>query len=227
MNRERVPEGPHPDTRSMLDVHAMFRQEFLLIPGLIVGVPPGDQQRTEVVADHIQFMCTILHAHHTLEDEFLWPKLKNRGAEEVVELALLMEGHHSEIARIIEQLNNELRAWRGSAGSLHGLAFPQTVEALLTALLDHMSLEESRALPAVQRYVTADEWQRMAEAGTRHVSQEELALAVGMITCAKLKSAAPMPLSPFEQQSLEVFLPYAQRVHGRDGHIGVKLWQDR
>ncbi|CAB3762252.1 hemerythrin domain-containing protein [Paraburkholderia solisilvae] len=227
MSREKIPDGPLADSRSMLDVHAMFKAEFLLVPALIAGVPPGDQQRTDVVADHVQFMCAILHAHHTLEDECLWPKLTNRGAEEVVRISHLMEGHHADIARILDQLNNELRAWRGSAGSLHGPALLQTVKQLLPALLEHMSAEESQALPVIEKHVTADEWQQMAEAGTRHVSQEEFVLAVGMITCAKLESSAHMPLSPFEQQSLQVLVPYAERVHGRDNHVGIKHWLDR
>jgi hemerythrin-like domain-containing protein len=227
MSRERIPEGPLADSRGMLEVHAMFRWEFHLLPALIAGVAPGDQKRTDVVADHVQFMCTILHAHHTLEDEFLWPRLKNRGAEEVVETSLLMESHHSDIARILDQLNNELHAWRNSGGSLRGADLLQTVKQLLPALFDHMSLEESRALPVIEKHITASEWQQMAEAGAGHVSEEERALAVGMITCAKLESSAQTPLSPFEQQSLQVFVPYAERVHGRDSHVGIKLWLDR
>ncbi|HEY3597603.1 MAG TPA: hemerythrin domain-containing protein [Paraburkholderia sp.] len=211
----------------MLDVHATFRREFLPVPALIAGVPPDDQERTDIVADHIQFLCAILHEHHTVEDEFLWPKLKNRGAEEVVGISLLMEGHHSGMARILDQMNSELRAWRGSAGSQHGPALVQTTNQLLPALLDHMSLEESGALPVIERHVTADEWQQMAEAGRKHFSQEELALAIGMITSTRLESAAQMPLSPFEQQSLQVFLRYAERVHGPDSHIGIKRWQER
>src|ERR1700710_3114974 len=103
MTREKIPEGPYADTRRMLEVHAMFRREFAPVPALIAGVPPDDQERTDVVADHIQFLCTVLHEHHTLEDEFLWPKLKNRGAEEVAAISLLMESQHAGMARVLEQ----------------------------------------------------------------------------------------------------------------------------
>jgi hemerythrin-like domain-containing protein len=227
MSRERIPEGPLADTRKMFEVHAMFRQQFRPVPALIAGVAPNDRERTDVVADHIQFLCAFLHEHHTLEDEFLWPRLKNRGTEEVTEISVLMEDHHASMARILDQVDDELRAWRGSAGAQHGSALAQTIGQLLPALLDHMSLEESRALPVIERHISADEWERMAEAGRGHFSQEDLILAIGMITCAKLESPPEIPLSPFEQQALEAYMPYAERVHGPDIHIDIKRSLER
>lgn len=215
---EDTPEGLRADTSGMLRVHAMFRREFGLLPALISGVPPGDRERTAVVADHIEFMCTLLHAHHTLEDEFLWPKLKSRGAEEEVAISLVMETQHSDMAQIIDQLNEQLPEWRRSAGT-HALL--QTAERLLPALLEHISVEESRALPMVEKHVTAAEWQRMAEVGCGHVPPENLPLVVGMMTYAGLESAAQTPLSYFERFALRAFVFYSERVHGPDSH-GIK-----
>src|SRR6202000_2020677 len=100
------------DTSGMRRVHAMFRREFLLLPALIAGVSPGDWERTNVGADHVQLLCTILHAHHTMEDEYLWPRLKSRGAEEEAVTSLRMETQHAAMARIIDQLNEQLPTWR-------------------------------------------------------------------------------------------------------------------
>lgn len=220
---EDIPEELRADTRGMLRVHAMFRREFPLLPALIVGVSPGDRKRTNVVADHIRFMCTILHAHHTVEDEFLWPNLKSRGGDEEVGVSLLMETQHSRMAKIIDQLNEQLHTWRHSAGTQDGQALLQATERLISSLLDHMSVEESRALPAVEKHVTAEEWQRMAEVGRTHVPPEDFALVIGMITYAGLKSAVQTPLSDFERQSLDAFASYAGRVHGSDSD-GIKRW---
>src|ERR1700755_264843 len=153
MSRERIPEGPFADTRRMLEVHAMFRQQFDAVPPLIASVKSNDRERTDVVADHIQFLCAFLHEHHTLEDKFLWPRLKNRGTEEVAEITLLMEDHHSSLARILDQVDDQLRAWRSSAASQHASVLAQSIGQLLPALSDHMSLEESRALPAIERHI--------------------------------------------------------------------------
>jgi hemerythrin-like domain-containing protein len=219
MSRERIPDGPYADTAKMLEVHAMFRQQFLPVPALIAGVAPNDEARMGVVADHIQFLCSFLHEHHSLEDKFLWPRLKNRGAEEVGEISLLMEEHHAGMARILDQLDDDLQAWRGSAGSQHGSALAHTIEQLLPALLDHMSLEESRALPAIEKHITADEWDRMADAGREHFSQDDLMLALGMISRAKLERFPDAPMSPIEEQTLQIYVSYAERVHGPDSGI--------
>ncbi|WP_083615355.1 hemerythrin domain-containing protein [Paraburkholderia sp. SOS3] len=214
MSRETTPEGPYADTRTMLDVHAMFRREFRRAPALVDGVLPDDRPRTDVVAGHIHFLCAILHAHHTLEDEFLWPRLKDRGSAETAEISLLMENHHSDIATIVARINDELQSWRSGAGSQHRSALSQAIRQLIPALLDHMSLEESRAFPAIEQHVTAAEWERMHEAARSHFSQDDLLLAKGMITCAKLESAPEASVSPFEQQALQMYVPYAERVHG-------------
>lgn len=218
-----IPEELRADTRGMLKVHAMFRREFGLLPALISGVSPGDQERTTLVADHIEFMCSILHAHHTLEDEFLWPRLRDRGADEGVAISLVMETQHSDMAQIIDQLNEQLPRWRHSAGTQHGQALRQAAERLFPALLSHMSVEESRALPMVEKHVTAAEWQRMAEVGRSHVPPEDFPLVVGMMTYAALESAAQMPLSDFERFSLRAFVFYSERVHGSDSG-DIKRW---
>ena len=227
MSRERIPEGPFADTRRMLEVHAMFRQQFDPVPALIASVTPNDRERTDVVADHIQFLCAFLHEHHTLEDKFLWPRLKNRGTQEVADISLLMEDHHSTLAQILDEVDGQLRAWRRSATSQHGSVLAQSIRQLLPALFDHMSLEESKALPVIEQHVSADEWERMAEAGREHFSQEDLIVAVGMITCAKLESPPEMPLSPFEQQALQAYMSYAERIHGPDIHIAIKRSLER
>jgi hemerythrin-like domain-containing protein len=219
MSKERIPDGPYADTAKMFEVHAMFKQQFLPVPALIASVAPNDPARMDVVADHIQFLCAFLHEHHSLEDKFLWPRLTNRGAKEVGEISLQMEDQHAGMARILDQLDDDLQAWRSSAGSQHGSALAQTIAELLPALLDHMSLEESRALPVIERHITADEWDRMAEAGREHFSQDDLMLAVGMISRAKLESSPDTPLSPFEEQTLQIYASYAGRVHGPDSDI--------
>ena len=222
MSREPIPEGPFADTRKMLEVHAMFRQQFLSVPALIAGVAPNDRERTDVVADHIRFMCVILHEHHSVEDKFLWPWLKNRGTDDVAEIAVLMEDQHSDMTHILDRVDDQLRGWRDSVGSQQGPALAQTMEQLLPVLMDHMSLEESRALPVIEKHISAAEWERVGEAGRGHFSLEDLMLALGMIACAKLESAPDTLLIPFEQQGLKAYLSYAERVYGPDKHAEIK-----
>jgi len=56
------------DPFEMALVHSGFRRELHNATGLVRGVNPGDRKRAEVVADHIDFVMTAIHFHHTAED---------------------------------------------------------------------------------------------------------------------------------------------------------------
>jgi hypothetical protein len=53
---------PMADSRDMIVVHDMFRREFNAIPGLVSGVPERDPAKTAIIADHVTFMVSFLHA---------------------------------------------------------------------------------------------------------------------------------------------------------------------
>jgi len=57
--------SPYADTRDMYTVHAMFRREFALLPGLVRSVPPKDADRAQVVAGHIELVNLMLHRSST------------------------------------------------------------------------------------------------------------------------------------------------------------------
>ena len=67
-----------PDTRDMVVVHTGFRRELRLMPELVHAVADGDFERTEVVGAHLELWLTLLHGHHTREDDYLWPLLHER-----------------------------------------------------------------------------------------------------------------------------------------------------
>jgi hypothetical protein len=62
---------PHADARDMFVVHAMFRREFGLMPGLVRAVAAGDSARAALVADHVALMSEGPAAHHQGEDDHL------------------------------------------------------------------------------------------------------------------------------------------------------------
>jgi hypothetical protein len=109
--------GPYADTRDMYMVHTMLRREFALLPALVRDVTAGDEERTQIVADHIEFLGTILHAHHHSEDVYLWPKLLDRGSEEIVPIVHLMEGQHTSIEKINAEVTAATGSWGGSSAA--------------------------------------------------------------------------------------------------------------
>jgi hypothetical protein len=54
--------------RSMIMLHSALRRKFRLLLALVRGVPDADTGRAQIVAEHIDFLTTILHAHHHGED---------------------------------------------------------------------------------------------------------------------------------------------------------------
>src|SRR3979411_1966883 len=76
------PEAPA-DTRDMYMVHTAFRREFAALPALVRGVGAEDTGRVTVVADHASLMLGMLEGHHRAEDIHLWPRLLERGGEEI------------------------------------------------------------------------------------------------------------------------------------------------
>jgi len=67
--------SPYADTSEMYLVHAVFRREFALLPGLVRAVAAGDVERAGIVADHAELLTVLLHEHHSAEDAMLWPRL--------------------------------------------------------------------------------------------------------------------------------------------------------
>src|SRR6185369_172960 len=83
-----------PDVQEMVVIHRVFRRELTVIPRLVRSVPDGDAQRVRVVAEHAAFVLDFLHAHHSGEDELLWPLLLQRAAPSATLVRTMQEQHH-------------------------------------------------------------------------------------------------------------------------------------
>jgi hemerythrin-like domain-containing protein len=131
------------DIRGMLVVHDSIRRQFGQAPARVRGVPPGDSDRADVVADHIVLLGDLLHHHHAGEDRLLWPVLQPRVATEVAGTVERMETQHEGIAdaqRTVTAAGRMLshaplvprllvprlapRVYAGYARRLHGTATP-------------------------------------------------------------------------------------------------------
>ena len=64
---------PHFHRSEMLIAHDAFRREFALMPGLVRGVVAGDRDRAQIIGDHIPGATSVVHIHHVLEDDNVWP----------------------------------------------------------------------------------------------------------------------------------------------------------
>jgi hypothetical protein len=70
--------APHSTITGLAEVGYLVGREFKAIPGLVTEVPEGDVAQVAIVADHVAWMVTFLHAHHEGEDLLVWPRLLER-----------------------------------------------------------------------------------------------------------------------------------------------------
>jgi Hemerythrin HHE cation binding domain len=98
------------DPFEMALVHSGFRRELHNAAGLVGGVSAGDSRRAAVVYEHIDFMMTAVHFHHSAEDRVVWPRLFARAPGRAAELTR-MEDAHRTIDDACERVRATAVAW--------------------------------------------------------------------------------------------------------------------
>ncbi|MGY4767164.1 hemerythrin domain-containing protein [Kribbella sp. CWNU-51] len=169
------------DTRDMNCVHTFLRREFRLAPGVVRAVDEGDTGRARIICDHLEFLTTFLHHHHTGEDRLLWPKLLARVPDELAPIVHLMEAQHERVDELLREIQRVREQWRSSAGQADRDALAQLLDELNVSLVEHLEAEEERLLPIAARTVTEAEWHELGEAGVKALRKPDLPLVLGMI----------------------------------------------
>jgi hemerythrin-like domain-containing protein len=209
------------DTRDMLVVHEAFRREFRQALELVRGVSSGDQARARQVADHVMLLLQFLQLHHTGEDRLLWPKLLDRLPADVAPTVELMERQHETIHRLIEETTATAQRWRSSADSVERDRLADSLDRLVTEMVEHLGAEEKQVLPLASRCLTQAEWDQLGEEGLGTLPKSQLPLAFGML----MKDADPevirgilahVPLVPrvlLPRIAPRVYARYTRRLH--------------
>ncbi|MGC4109205.1 MAG: hemerythrin domain-containing protein [Nocardioides sp.] len=169
-----------PDVNEMRVIHRVFRRELGALPDLVRRVPAGDVDRAAVVAQHATFVLTGLHIHHSGEDENLWPLLLARAAPSAA-LVETMQEQHERVHECVDRSQELLVTWRAGAGRESGEAFATSLEALCSALFEHLDQEERDILPLAAQHVSVEEWGRLGEHGRDSMSKSELPIMFGAI----------------------------------------------
>ncbi|HEY4024687.1 MAG TPA: hemerythrin domain-containing protein [Pseudonocardiaceae bacterium] len=152
-----------PDTREMVAVHRAFRREFRQGADLVQQAPAGDLRRATQIADHLELVVSVLHHHHSAEDEHVWPLLLKRAAMRAA-LVHRMETQHEDMAQHLEKVQMLLAQWRSTAASSVATELSSTLRQLNKALVEHLDDEESSILPIVEECMTVAEWAKVGEA---------------------------------------------------------------
>jgi hypothetical protein len=147
MRSGRRPAG-RVDFTFMYAAHDAFRRD---LRRLASAAEAGRAADPAVQAGWATF-ASQLHVHHTAEDSWLWPALRER-ATRPAEAAVLdaMDAEHARIDPMLDGIEGSLAA-RARAGLAENAA------ALTAALTAHMEHEEDQALPLVEAYLGPEGW---------------------------------------------------------------------
>jgi hypothetical protein len=118
--------------------------------------------RMEARSDGWDLFETLLHVHHTVEDDALWPVVREAVGGRAEDLALLdtMAAEHAELGPLLEAIDDEL-AQGGSA--------PEARTELATKLREHLRHEEEAALPLIDATLTEEQWMTFGITATQRV----------------------------------------------------------
>lgn len=210
------------DGREMLTAHDMFRREFGLMPGVVRGVPAGDQERTQVIADRVTSVNDVLYTHHHSEDTHVWPALLQRGSDDVALVVELMEGQHVQIEELSAEAAAALAGWRETATAEARDALADVLDRLVPTLRDHMRLEEERAVPLMEKYITMEEWGRMLQDTAGDIDPQMLVRDFGMmmyegypdIIDGAIASMPPEVQPVIRDAAVQAYAAYAESVYG-------------
>lgn len=159
------------DLSGFLAAHAMFREEFGLLAA--VANTPLDAARAAATEGHADLVLKLLHVHHTVEDDHMWPLLRERAPAAAADLDRL-EAQHERLDALIAAATDRARSMAARAGVL---------TELHEALGEHLNDEERLAVPLLRRHLTPAEGAHAGEHAIAAMSGTERARMLGFVAC--------------------------------------------
>ena len=155
-----VADGPH-DQSGMYVMHHAFRRDLARFESAVRNTPVGDADTWRALATRWAAFTDVLHHHHTIEDEAIWPlvieRAEERGDAEDVETLEAMEAEHDTIDPGLAACTEGFAAMIEHPCADHRNALEIRLAAAHELLLEHLAHEEGHALPMLQRTLSAEE----------------------------------------------------------------------
>lgn len=153
-------EGPHDQTGMYLMHHAL-RRDFARFAAAVENTPVSEQVVWAALERRWLALADVLHHHHCVEDDELWPLLRQHavraGADADLEVLAVMEAEHERIDPALTAVREAFAAMSSHPCTDHRNALEIRLNAANEALLEHLAHEEGQALPMLQRTLTVEE----------------------------------------------------------------------
>jgi iron-sulfur cluster repair protein YtfE (RIC family) len=146
------------DTRMMGIVHDALRRDLSRATAALASTPPPPDQRRVAIAAHVRWMMNFLHAHHSGEDQGLWPLVRahNPAAGDLLDQ---MDADHARISPQIDHVKDAAATYDADASHTVRHALAAAIELLRSVLDPHLRREEDDMMPIVSRSITHAQWE--------------------------------------------------------------------
>lgn len=193
-------DQPPPLGWEMPLIHRIFRHSFAELSRLVGEVPPEAPDRAGAVADHLAFTLDGLHAHHSTEDELLWPLLHERAPSAAATMTLLEE-QHARLAASIDEVRAAAEAWAREPAAPASTELASSIRALLADLVAHLDEEETEILPLIAQHITPEEWEVFGQRAFEKFEPRQRPTAMGQLLevaspdeGARMLATLPLPV---------------------------------
>ncbi|MFC3738316.1 hemerythrin domain-containing protein [Paractinoplanes deccanensis] len=146
-----------PHTQELVVIHRVFRREAALLSRFVTGCRPGDTARAAQVAGAVRGYTGGLLCHHRVEDELVWPLLRER-ARLYDELVQRMEDQHGRLEKSLLTIGDLLPRWELAAAGHVRDELAEHLTEHRALLVEHLDDEEELILPLVAEHLSAAEW---------------------------------------------------------------------
>lgn len=186
------------DPWEMALIHRLIRRGFEQAAQAVLS--PGSDTRVDAVAEYIAFHLDGLHAHHSTEDELLWPSLRERAG---MSSALIgrMEGQHGALHDALDSTRQKLAAWRARPTDSSSRALASALEIVLDRLGEHLAEEERDVVPLISAHVTQAEWDHLGKTAFEKFTPQQRFTAMGELLgtatpteAARMMAGLPAPI---------------------------------
>ncbi|WP_225724969.1 MULTISPECIES: hemerythrin domain-containing protein [unclassified Nocardia] len=152
-----------PDITMMILVHNAFRRELRRFRSAAAD-SVDNPEAFAAVRDGWRTFNRYLTVHHTVEDEILWPALQSKLSEDSIGTALLIEmaAEHARLDPLLSAIDADL-----ADGRTADLA--ARFDNLAEVLEDHLTHEETAALPLVTATLTVAQWRTFGDEQRRRI----------------------------------------------------------
>ena len=171
-------------------IHRLIRRGFEQAREVVVA--PGATARAGAVAEYVGFHLDGLEAHHSSEDELLWPALHERASLSDA-LIRRMEEQHAGLHDAIETTRRELQAWVATPTETGSESLAMALDTLVDRLTEHLAEEERDIVPLIATHITQAEWDHLGKVAFSKFTPKQRFTAMGeMLAAASPTEAARM-----------------------------------